>query len=275
MSQLQPYNEPLNFIMQHTSFEQPAMRHYFKNCIVELWQYELFKPILDLVATKCKEKLLSFKVSDRRFFELDEGNCKTIVGTADRFLNMFKAQKRFEISIKKIVTDVIIHEIMHMVEKALSINIADDFTRTIVYEIKHVRSASLKAAINQIMVQELEHYPKDQVPSELFARIYQIFALCHEIKGHSDQYSVTIAQLEQNFPNTIIWLEKNVHGVIIQYTDATIRRQSTQYVKPFSEIKHEWSGKRIQSFHKHAAHNNKQKPQWTASTKSIKDDPFN
>lgn len=258
---------PIDIILANSSFQEEHMRASFRESLASLWQCGVFKSLLDLAATKCLYKLLHFKISDRKFFELDNGNCKTIFGSWDKVLNTFRKEKHFQISIKKIATDIIVHEITHMVQNALSIELRGEFMQIMHYEIANQSIPGLKQAVKQLFIEELKEYPIEDRESEFFARIYQLIALTKEIKGFAESFALSLEQIERSFPQTLIWLKKNVDSIISNSINPQIASASASYVKPLSQLKHTWAGQRIESFHKTSGSNNK--PKWSKSIKPL------
>lgn len=258
---------PIDIILDNSVFQEEYMKLPFRQALESLWQCAVFKYLLDLAATKCFDKLLHFKIADKKFFELDNGNCKTIFGTWDKMLNTFRKEKHFQISIKKIAADIIIHEVAHMVQNALSIELRGEFMQIMHYEIANQSIPGLKQAAKQLFIEELKEYPAEDKESEFFARIYQLVALTKEIKGFSESFAISLDQIERSFSQTLTWLQDNVDNIISHHINPEIAASSASYVKPLSQLKHTWAGQRIQSFHKTKSSNNK--PKWSKSVKPL------
>ncbi len=114
----------ITLINYHTVADNEIIKNRFIEHIKHLYQYSIFKNILDLVATKVSQNSLKFNIKEKSNFDLDEGNCKTIYEPLlDSYLNNFRQDRRYVITIKKIAYNVIIHEIAHMVEKELNLDL--------------------------------------------------------------------------------------------------------------------------------------------------------
>lgn len=274
MPNLAPKVEPIKVILECSSFELSHLRDDFKKALLDIWSFEIFKPILDLCATKCLQNSLVFKVSNKRFFELDEGNCKTITTPLGGFFNKFKTRKRFEISIKKVDTSVIVHEVAHMVEQACELDITEEFTQIMIHEIQSaINSKNIaKDAISQVLIKELEAYPKSHIPSELFARIYQLIAQSKEIYGFSREFAFSYESIASCFQKTLKWLKNHIDPRVNGMNLPEIMHTSSKYIKSDEEReKNKWSGKRVKSFHKTTK---KPGQKWSGNVKSNYDDPF-
>lgn len=274
MSNIIPKTEPVEVILTHSVFELPHLKNDFKKALLDIWSFAVFKPILDLCATKCLQKSLIFKISNKRFFELDEGNCKTITTPIGGLFNKFKTRKNFEIAIKKIDTSVIVHEVAHMVEQACNLNITEEFTQIMISEIQSAISSKnmAKDAISRVLVKELEAYPKSQIPSELFARIYQLIAQSKEIYGFSQEFAFSYESITSCFHKTLQWLKMYIDPRVDAMSLEEVISSSARYIKSNKERnKSKWSGKRVKTFHKTTK---KIGQKWSGNVKSNFDDPF-
>lgn len=263
---------PIELININTKAENTLNMNNFMNEIKKLYQYEMFKPMFDLVATLCMKGRLSFNVYDRRFFELDEGNCKTIEGSAfNKALNKIKSEKNYVITIKKVSSDIIVHELAHMLEKEGDFPSLHPFASMVELDLKlqNTNNVSLKAAIKQIMVTELERYPAEQKGAEYFARVFQLVAMAKEVAGFGAQYGYTLSEAYQFFENTIKFLAEDFYNTINSKIDFSIADKSKEYIKPLEEIKPKWTESKHNSIHE-----NPNRPTWSRAVKSIKDNPF-
>ena len=248
---------------------EPKLLEQFLTMIKHLYQYQIFQPILNLTATKIAENLLTFKLHDQRFFDLDEGNCKTIYGgTVNQFLNKVRKQNIYQITIKKLIYDVIIHEIAHMVEKESVINLKE-FSDIIKSELKEMPSSiGLKNIIKEIFVNALESYPENQKNSELFARYFQVLGLAKEISGLSSAGGYKLDQVLANFMYTTEWINNNLKFNIVSLTDPQITEFSMQFIQEVEQIQHKWSEQKAKSIHASGS------KKWGNIVTSIKSDHF-
>ncbi len=263
---------PLELIEANIKAETSANISQFMVKIKSLYQYQVFKPMFDLVTTLCLKGRLTFSVYERRFFELDEGNCKTIEGSAfNKALNKIKAERNYVITIKKISSDVIVHELAHMLEKEGEFPTLQPFAEKINKDIsmQNSNNVSLQSAVKQIMITEVEGYPNDQKISELFARFFQIVAISKEVAGFGAQYGYTLQDTYQFFANTVAFLAGDFYSTIASKIDANIAFLSSKYIKPLEEIKPKWTETKHSSIHE-----TPNKPAWSRAVKSIKNNPF-
>jgi hypothetical protein len=264
---------PIEIIRNNTSAEEESIYNKFIAEITKLYQYNIFKPMLDLVSTLCLKNRLRFNLYDRRFFEFDEGNCKTIEGgTFNKLLNKLKQERSYIITIKKVSNEIIVHEIAHMMEKEAEFSSLHPFVECIMKDIKqqNTNNISLKSAVNQIMITEVDNYHANHKASELFARFFQLVAMTKEVAGFAAQYGYTLHDIYQFFPSTIEFFAGDFHKNIIAKIDIKMAMQSQKYIKPLGDIEHKWSEEKAKSIH-----SKPNRPQWSKSIKSIKDNPFN
>jgi len=264
--------DPLNIITSCTLVKEVYHLDQFRMVMNKLYCYEIFKPMLDLVATKAMQGSLKFKVQDQKLFDLDEGNCRTIEGGAvNKFLNRIKVENKYVITIKKISADVIVHEISHMIEKEIEGAAVAGFADQVLYDLRTGNgNVSLLAAAKQVMGVEVEAYPPQQRNSELFARYFQLLAMSKEVAGYNSNYGYSIVDVYKLFIATEKWLISNLYRSILPKINEAIAKQSLEYIKELGEIKHSWADEKVKSVHYKTAG----APKWSKALKSIKDDPF-
>lgn len=266
MGQIAHISDPLTLFESGSSAAVPSLIGRFMVMVRHLYQYQAFKTILDLTASQIKHGLLTFKLHDQRFFDLDEGNCKTIYGSKiNHFLNSMRPRNIYLITLKKLGYDVIIHEISHMVEKEGRVNLSE-FAKCIQFDIaSRSHSIALRNAIDQILVKEVALYQTSQREAELFARYFQIMAMSKEISGLASVFGYSIVQSDLHFCETKKWLADNLPIALRDAIDPALAHLSTQYIKDIQDIKHQWSEQKTTSLHQD------KKAQWSKVTKSIKD----
>ncbi len=259
----------------------------FLSIFQHLYQYEIFKNILDIVVTKCATNQLHFKLQDSRFFDLDAGNCLTMVEdegyvslpsqhtyVSGNSTQLRIRKKKYIITIKKMSCDVIIHEIGHMIEQELSsvLNLKQ-FSDVIMYEIytPNTTSMHLHDLLNSVFVGQLKGYPQSQHTSELFARFFQVFAGANEVAFQSSLGSrYRLCDVIAVFPKTIALLEEQLAGNWNELVDQTISMESKKYLRNISDMKEQWTDRRITATHQQSD----VKSKWSKNIKSIKSDPF-
>ena len=243
----------------------PKLLEQFLQMIRHLYQYQIFQSILNLTATKISENLLTFKLHNQRFFDLDTGNCKTIYGSSlNQLLNKVRKKNIYQITIKKLSYDVIIHEIAHMIEKETSVNL-QEFTSIIENDLKNsLASIGLKNTIKEIFITALKVYPENQRNSELFARYFQVLSLAKEISNLSHTRGYKLEQALTSFSNTTNWINVNLKLTIVSLIDPQISECSMQLAKDIKQIEHKWSEQRAKSIHVPG------KKKWSSIITSIK-----
>lgn len=267
MSQLENIIDPIKIISSCCSYKSAHLEKDFLHIISKLYQYEIFKPYLDFVSTLCHQKCLRFEIEEKAIYHFDEGNCKTFTTIIDAFGN---SKKNYVISIKKIMPDVLIHEITHMLENELSIDLESGFASALKTDlsIQSNFTTTLTAVVRTVMIKEVAGYPKDQVNSELFARILQLFAMSKETMGKMATYGYSISDMYKAFRNTNRWIHIHLFRLLYPKIDPQIARASMRLQKPINEIVHNWAQDAIKSFHKDKAPPSRK---WGSAIKSIKD----
>ena len=263
--------QPIDIIKSSTVASNDRMLDELMDVIRSVYRYELFKPLMDLSATLALNKRLKLVAQPKEFYMLDEGNCVTIEsGAFDKIANVFKRNKNFTVTIKKISADVLIHELGHMLEKEIDVDLDQEFMQCVYSDIsiKHSHNVSLNSAVKQVMIDEVKNYPKNQQPSELFTRYFQLLAMSIDVSGFSASYGYKIDDVYKAFPSLNKWIGKYLNPLIAAKLDPEIIAASIKYIVALSEIKHEWSDQKIKPIH-----SPKTNPQskWSSTLKSIKD----
>jgi hypothetical protein len=271
--------EPLDILRKHTASEDPGQYKSFFETITHVYQFKLLKDILDFTVAKAHTGFLNFRIQEKKFFEMDEGNCRSMQApnVMSAFFNKFRSSKNYIITIKKIASDVIMHEIGHMVEQELEeIFEPEVFAKTIGQNIASVqeksRNLSLIEAVKSIMVKEVAAYPKDQRISELFARYFQMLASSRDVVRYGTSYSYSLIDMAGVFSETIEYMTNLLCSFYKTTEYFQIKAASQKYIKELNEIEHAWSVEKIHSFHKEKKESGK--PVWHRNIQSIKEDPF-
>ena len=260
--------DAIQAIISHTRADNEKIRNRFAQHIRHIYQYKIFKPLLDLVATKAYQGVLNFQIKEQQKFDLDEGNCKTINSSLlNSVFNSLRNKKHYTITIKKMAYDVIIHEIAHMVEQELNLDLIG-FVRCLYSDLQNPSSIlPVKQGMDDVLIKQVRKYPKSHQNSELFARFFQLFASADEVSGYQSQYKFRLNDFSKVVPNTQEWVEKILQKKMEEKLDPDLVKSSTAYLKDINEIKHKWTEQKVSPLH------NKQnkKPTWTKAVKSIKD----
>ena len=261
---------PISLFLQSAITTDERLRDRFMVMIRHLYQFQIFQPILDLTATKILEGRLSFKLHDQRFFDLDEGNCKTIYGgSINQLWNKIRSNNQYLITIKKLSYDVIIHEISHMIEKELDFNLLE-FTQILGRDLtRSSNSVAMKKMIDQIMISEVNLYKESQRSSELFARYFQMLSMSKEISGLSIQGAYNLDQILIHFSYINEWIKSNLSQSFKRIINPSISNYSSHLIKNIEDVHHKWSEQKVNSIH-----NRSSERKWSKTVNSIKNDPF-
>ncbi len=241
----------------------------FLQVIQYLYRHAVFKNILDIVVTKCTTGQLTFKVQNMKLFDFDAGNCLTMVddlGYADA------KRKKYIITIKKVASDVIMHEIGHMLEQELDhvINLKD-FASTLMYEIYNIggKQLHMKSIVESLFVEQVKSYPSSQHFSELFARFFQFFAGANELSFQSSLGArYTLQNAISTFPRTLEFLDSKLADSWKTLIDPKIAAESEKYSQTSFNSNINWADKRVKPSNIGTITSSRWK------VKSNKEDPF-
>lgn len=262
---------PIEILKSVTVSTNPKLMEEMDTIISSVYRYDLFKPFMDMTATLAKEGRISLVVQPKEFYALDEGNCLTIEGgTFDKLSNLVRREKRYKITIKKVSSDVVVHEIGHMIEKESGVDLDDNFMRAMLADIqvKYSANVSLNAAIQQVMIHEVSGYQESHRRSELFTRFFQLLAMSKEVAGYGAAYGYKVEDVYKAFPNYTKWLWDNLYKQLIPRIDPIIAQASQAYIVKLEDIKHSWAKETIKPIHSQSA---PKESKWRSGTKSIKD----
>ena len=262
MHEIDNFIDPIEILLEHTSAKERYLHDDFIDLIKRIYQYEIFKPFLDFVVTACREKRLNFFLEVKGVLDLNEGNCKTIETRG--VTNV----KKYTITIWKITPDVVIHEISHMMEKETGVNLATEFVTALKTDLRNKAnfSLTLEEAVKDVLITQVGAYPKNQVNSELFARIFQLFAMSKEVMGKNKSYGFSVIDIYKAFPKIQAWICDTVYSNLIPRINESVAQTSQNYIKPIDQIAQNWANEAVPSFHV-----DKKDKRWSKSIKSIKD----
>lgn len=263
--------DPIEIIRKATSADADFLIIDFTQMIGKMYQYEFFKPFLDLSATLILEGRLKFVITPKENWNMDEGNCKTFEqGVFNKVMGKFQAKKKYIITIRKNTPDLIVHEIGHMVEKESDIVLGAEFVDLFKEDLRSgdFKKLSIRSAVDQVMNKELKNYPQDQLASEIFTRYFQLLAMCKEISGHMTSYAYEFEDIPKAMPHLNEFIKTKIFARVFAKADASIVEFSKRYLKSLENIQHKWSEEKVHSFHRStSAAQNK----WSGGVKSIKD----
>lgn len=260
--------EPLAIIQRVTKARVAGIAQEFIYIIKKLYQYEVLKFFLDFTTSVAHDGRLTFELYDQQDFELDLGNCKTIENATNSLFNRFRRRNLYNITIKKVSPDVVLHEIAHMVDKELNLRLHEGYSNAVFLDIENpnTKNAHLKSVIDDIMIRQVANYPKSHHFAELFARYFEIISLSKEVIGKYKSSGFTLSEVISTFQNTHKWLSKNAYPSMKKETNPLIAAGSKKYIVPIEKIKHNWSEEKVKSFHNRSDNSQKK---WGSSIKPI------
>ncbi len=259
----------INAVMFRSECSDEMMLSDFLQILQHLYKHSIFKNMLDIVVTKCSIGQLKFRVHNAKFFDLDAGNCLTMVDDGG-VVSLGSTRRKYVITIKKVACDVVVHEIAHMLEKELShlVNLPM-FASTLMYEVNNINQIHMKNVVKTLFVDQVSSYPESQHMSELFARFFQFFAGTNEVAFQSSLGERYRLQDAINiFPKTLQLLDSQLASGWRDLIDPEIARRSSQYVTGSFDTKEQWADRRIKS----SAGGSTTASRW--GIKSNKTDPF-
>ena len=222
-------NYSLRVITQASTSIDSRLTDDFMKIFQHLYSQPIFKNILDLVVTKCSLGQLKFLVQDAQFFDIDSGNCVTMIDDHG-IIDVTKRRRKYIITIKKLACDVIMHEIGHMLESELShlLNL-NKFASTISYEINSA-PIYMQALVKSLFIEQLKGYEQSHHVGELFARFFQFFAGANEFAYQSSiAAKYNLRDAISTFPVTLQLLDEQLSNAWSDLIDPKIANDSKQY----------------------------------------------
>lgn len=262
MNQLVAQHDPIALIIKATSERDSGRLERMKKILELSYRFPVLRAILDFAATIVHDGRLQFIVAVKQNYELDAGNCQTH-NALENLLNKVRSRHRYTITLKRIDADVLIHEICHMLEKELQIDLAG-FKQVLTKDWQSGKvQGSVARAVQEVMWQPVEAYPKNEQMGELFVRYFELLVLSKDISGMAaSAYQYSVDEFVNSLPETTMWLQKHVLQKLAPLTLAEISRASNKYIE--QKVVHKWTDAKVESLHP------KGKPQWSKTIKSIK-----
>lgn len=177
----------------------------------ELYKITLFKPALDLMLTKMDHGLVKFYLQPKDDLNRLHGCCITSEHRFfNKILNAFVKNYKHKINIKTLTAEVMMHEMAHAVEKESKLHLQDEFSDIFKKDLANAEHSHLhiKTAIEQIILKEINLYPKQQHNSELFARFYQLLAMSKEVNSYHANFHFKLSEMINLFTGTVKWIEE-------------------------------------------------------------------
>jgi hypothetical protein len=235
----------------------------------ELYKVPWFKIGLDVILTKAELGLVRFFLQEKNITDNNHGCCITRqISVFNKIYKVVSRNYKYDIQLRTVSVDVIIHEIAHALEHESKINLNKDFAQIFASDINKVKKSHLNIqnAVKQIIFKELNLYHKNQHNSELLARFYELVAMSKEIGYYHHDYHFKLAEICDLFKNTIAWIE-NVFN-------ANLRAQILDHIAPLSnDIKFDNNlgsfSRKYQSLHgKNSDSQQQKKAKWNKVIKS-------
>ncbi len=205
--------------------EEPWMKERFLKIIRHFYHHPFFKNFLDLIMTNCKKDLLQFKLHDAKFFDLDEGNCLTMVD---------KIGLNYIITIKQLAGEVVIHEMAHLLEKELqSFLDLPYFASLVLYDLNNLLPSYsfLEPRLKELFIKALEGYKAANHFSEIFARFFEFFSAAKDIAFDRPRNYLFKDALAV-FARSLAWLEATLSkNNWLSLIDPHISQNSQIYLK--------------------------------------------
>lgn len=230
----------LDIISRSTVADTHNNKELFLDKFKQLYQLPILHPTLNLVATKAKRGELNFRVVIPQHWDRLAGHCKTS-SVFRKVKGVFKKQHRHEIEIKKLESDIIMHEIAHAMEKESGIDINREFRTVLGYDMNDKTSGQLfiAQAVTSVMQKELKNYKLENVMTELFARYFELLAMSYEVGGYS-RYKFKNTEITEYFKNTTNWVENHLNPLLDKHCDSDVRQAAEELYSNLTPYKKEW-----------------------------------
>ena len=226
MNNLIQTKEPILALLEtHLIGQEPWMVERFTKIIGHFYRIPLFKNFLDLIMTNCSNGKVKIKLQDAKFFDLDEGNCLTMLD---------KVGYSYLITIKKLAGEVVIHELGHLLEKELQafLNLPA-FASMVHYEIANLPPlfTFMKQDLDMIFIKALEGYKSSSHLSEIFARFFEFFASAKDI-AFDQPKNYLLKDVMTIFGRSLLLLQQQLPDTAwTSLIDSKIAEISSHYLK--------------------------------------------
>ncbi|MFT5703592.1 MAG: hypothetical protein ACJAZX_000711 [Rickettsiales bacterium] len=197
--------EILNKVLE---FEGVNESRKFADQFSSLYGITIYKDGLDLILTKAKQGNLIFEVKIIKGWNTDEGCCITNQKNFyDKIMSAFVRKLDHKIIIRNFEVSVLSHELAHCVAAESGFDLNKGFRKAVGFDLKNRKpdNVALSAQIKRLMVDALKSYPTTKIPSELFARYFELLSISRDVR--SDGNFLT-TQVEEFFVNTSKWMKE-------------------------------------------------------------------
>ena len=200
-----------SIIKKAISFDDVRKVEDFSGHYKELYKIAIFKPSLDLMLTKAEQGMVKFTLQPHDNLNRLHGCCITEeYRLFNKIRNSFVRNFKHTINIKTLSAEVMMHEMAHAVEKESRVQLDREFSKIFRADLINAENSHIhiQTAVRQVILKEIELYPKQQHDSEYFARFYQLLAMSKEISSYHDDFHFKLPEMMNVFRNTITWIDQ-------------------------------------------------------------------
>jgi len=248
------YNKKQEFCIVSDRIEDEKR---FIRQFADLFRLDTLKPGLDTILTALYEGRVKFILKLDEEVNLNpkiilEGYCSTKTITEDHGNILGKFQtKHYEIVIKNLALEVIMHEITHALEFESTVDLSLEFFEIIKHDINNWQKTHihLSSAIKRILYQDLKYYPRNEINSELLARFIQLISSGKDVHKTAKDYYFSSEEVMSLFKSTSIWLWQKFNPMLLQKTNDRIYR-STETISQWVRKQKQTQDFGIRSLHK-------------------------
>lgn len=260
----------IDIISQNTESYYKHDKDLFLSKFKQLYQLPILHPTLNLITTKAKRGELSFRVNTVTNWDRLAGHCRTST-MFQKVKNTLVKKRSHIIEIRKIESDIIMHEIAHAMEKESGIDIDKEFRSTLGYDTKDTKSSQpfIQDAVQSVMKEELKSYKLSNVTEELFARYFELLAMSYEAGGFS-RYKFKYNEIISYFKNTTDWVENTLNPLLLRHCDNDIVFMSNELYESLRQYSYSHASD-IHSQQKKRKKYTESFGKWTGKTLSAED----
>jgi hypothetical protein len=265
--------ELTNILQSCTNAADLIDQERFVPLFLRLLAEPFLTPLLGCILSGASENRITFQLpKPNAQYHPTEGHCETVAvpllaGLLQKITPIFK----HKIEIRRLIPEVLIHEIAHAIEREAHLVLKDAFLPALTKDLSQLHHAPfpLKQVVNTIMNRELGSYPKAHHEHELFARFYQLSAMSREIAGQNATSGLSILHIRESFLHVMQWHNNILIPILAQKTSPFISQLIDQHLRKnaHSPLASGWN-ETIRP-----RHSQQQGPKWRNSTRSIFSNP--
>jgi len=230
----------IDIVSNQTTSKFSGDKEKFLKKFEQLYRLEILRPSLNLIVSKCKNKQANFIIEPLKNWDRCSGHCQT-QGFFEKVGNLFSKNLIHTINIKTIECSIIMHEIVHAVEKTSGIDLNVDFRRVLGLDMNKNISSNLEvtSAVRNIMVNELKSYKINNIMEELFARYFEMLAMSYEIDGFL-KYHFEYEDIIYYFKNTTLWIQNYFNPLITKIVDSDVEKEAKKLLETLQLYTKNW-----------------------------------